>query len=71
MSREVCMHGVELYGASMCANCIDDGRSQALQMRRAEWIRTNAARFFDGNDMDASVDLAEYMADILIARGYL
>lgn len=77
MSGEVCKHGVEIqhfdvrgqaYRGTICVECAHDTERKEC---RAEWIRTNAACFFDGNDMEESVKLAEQMADILIARGYL
>lgn len=39
--------------------------------RRAEWIRNNVVHFFSRNNMESSVEMAEYMADELIKRGYL
>lgn len=87
MSREVCKHGVEIKRNETsswypCNDCLAESQFDATfpgvrqkeverKERRAEWIRTNAACLFDGNDMDASVDLAEQMADELIKRGYL
>jgi len=72
MSRETCKHGVAIDSERyLCAACMDERGEEKRRKRRAEWIRNNVACFFDGNDMGEAVNMAEYMADKLIARGYL
>jgi hypothetical protein len=71
--------GQEWHTFKPCQQCISEGALELSKQyeeedrieRRAEWIRTNAACFFDGNDIDESVKLAEQMADELIKRGHL
>ena len=80
MSREFCVHGVEITGGykrlccELCeADVVGEEMAAAQKYRRAEWIRNNVARLaeIDGVKWSVVVDCAENLADELIKRGYL
>lgn len=81
MSREVCVHGVEITGGykrlccELCeADVVGEGMAAAQKYRRAEWIRNNVALLWIGGSLEhtqKAIDGAEKMADELIKRGYL
>ena len=66
-------HEEELRLAQFKAAFPGVGETAAFQQkeRRAEWIRNNVASMRDGWDLVSAIDRAEYMADLLIRRGYL